>query len=178
MTTWKPIPCHEGYEASDDGQIRSVDRVVIKKNKWGSEGPARYSGRILKPWATKDGYLQVELQNGKKQCVHRLVAMAFVDGSDDGLTVNHKDGNKSNNQPSNLEWVTFYENTMHAYRYLQVMTKPEIKIAISKDDEYMEFCSISEAAFFLGVSKQAVSSASLRNGTCKKYKISRIDQII
>lgn len=47
--------------------------------------------------------------------VHREIAMAFVPGFRPGLTVNHKDGDKSNNAASNLEWATHSENNQHAY---------------------------------------------------------------
>lgn len=60
----------------------------------------------------------LRLRNGQaKLCkVHRLVAMAFIEESRDktNLFVNHKDGNKTNNHMSNLEWVTPKENTRHA----------------------------------------------------------------
>lgn len=173
MSTWKPIPGHEGYEVHESGRVRSVDRIVIKKNKWGSHGPVKYAGKELKPWATKDGYLQVELKDGKKQCVHRLVAMAFVDGHENGLTVNHKDGVKSNNHPSNLEWITAQENTLHAVHELDVYKKKPVAVALIAADGLTtaKFRSVSDAARFLGVYSQAVSSALHRGGTCRKFKV-------
>lgn len=53
----------------------------------------------------------------KKYFAHRLVADAFVAGKQNGLQVNHKDGNKRNCDASNLEWVTPSENQMHS-RYV------------------------------------------------------------
>lgn len=46
--------------------------------------------------------------------VHRLVGLMFVDGYKEGLVINHKDGDKSNNWFWNLEWVTQAENEEHA----------------------------------------------------------------
>ena len=45
---------------------------------------------------------------------HRIVAEQFCENPDNKEYVNHKDGNKLNNNPSNLEWVTAQENTLHA----------------------------------------------------------------
>lgn len=68
------------------------------------------SGKEMKQGVDKDGYHSVNLRDssqGQKQCkflVHRLVALSFVVGYADGLEVDHKDQNKSNNNHSNLRW--------------------------------------------------------------------------
>lgn len=72
------------------------------------------NGNKLKPHHNKNGYLTVEL-TGKEYKLHRLVAEHFVDGKQENLVVNHKDGNKLNCLADNLEWVTSSENTKHAY---------------------------------------------------------------
>lgn len=81
-----------------------------------------FTGKVLKCYIDKDGYTQISLPletngNGKKMkrfAIHRLVAYNFVDGFVKGLTVNHKDGVKSNNFYKNLEWVTRLDNLKHA----------------------------------------------------------------
>ncbi|MFZ4797061.1 MAG: NUMOD4 motif-containing HNH endonuclease [Bacteroidia bacterium] len=63
------------------------------------------------------GYLQMPLSaNGKRKniYVHRLVATSFIDNPFNKPDVNHKDGNKLNNNVENLEWVTHSENVRHA----------------------------------------------------------------
>ena len=55
-----------------------------------------------------------EGKNKKYIKTHIAVAFNFVDGYREGLVVNHKDGNKQNNNSENLEWITNEENVRHA----------------------------------------------------------------
>lgn len=77
-----------------------------------------FKERDLTPCDDGNGYLEVStVRDGKRfrVRVHRLVALAFVSGHQEGLTVNHKDGRKTNNDPQNLEWVSLSENTTHQW---------------------------------------------------------------
>jgi len=110
---WKYIPGYEGiYQASVQGQIRSVDRIShecgIKKFR---------KSCVLEPELQRDGYYHVNLSKEnqvKTYLVHRLVALAFIPNPSDKPQVNHIDGNKLNNLVENLEWVTQSENMQHA----------------------------------------------------------------
>lgn len=82
------------------------------------------TNRLLSPYLHKSGYLYINLMSdemyGFKPYVfrlHRLVAYAFVArDSNDKIFVNHIDGNKTNPDYTNLEWVTFSENMQHAFK--------------------------------------------------------------
>lgn len=117
MEEWRKSPlCYAHVEVSNLGRVRTLDRITTN-SKNGSIRLQR--GTILSPWISRNGYYCVAIKvgdNRTKFLVHRLVASVFVDGFDETITVNHKDGNKLNNLPSNLEWVTLEENTKHQWR--------------------------------------------------------------
>lgn len=76
----------------------------------------------------KGGYLRVMFADGAKRrrvAAHRIVWMMFHHRDiPAGLEINHKDGNKQNNAPSNLEMVTRSQNTRHAVRVLDKIIRP------------------------------------------------------
>lgn len=111
---WKAVKGYEGfYEISNLGHVRSVDRLV----QHGKHIIQRH-GKLLKPVADQNGYLHVYLARSGKQSqksIHVLVATAFIHKDSPDLEVNHKDGDKSNNCVSNLEWITHKANIQHSF---------------------------------------------------------------
>lgn len=68
------------------------------------------------------GYLRINLSEGNRRFmfpVHRIVAKVFLKNKENKPHVNHKDGNKQNNQVENLEWCTASENMQHASKMLK-----------------------------------------------------------
>ena len=100
---WKDIVGYEGhYEVSNFGRLRS--------NK-----PKFYG--IMNPSYTNKGYVRYGLSLNNKQIIftiHRLVAIHFIPNPENKPEVNHIDGDKQNNNVSNLEWCTHQENMGHA----------------------------------------------------------------
>lgn len=108
--TWKDIKGYEGlYQVSDRGNVKSI---FYKRTR---------NEIILKQCNHFNGYYQVCLCFKKKRkthLVHRLVCNAFLDNPENKKTVNHKNGNKTDNRLENLEWNTYSENETHSYRIL------------------------------------------------------------
>lgn len=74
-----------------------------------------HKGKILKQSISNSGYYFINIKN-KGYFLHRALAFAFIDVVDGFNYVNHKDGNKLNNDIANLEWCTKSQNAIHAYK--------------------------------------------------------------
>ena len=84
---------------------------------------------------------------------HRLVAEYFIDNPNDYPIVNHIDGDKANNHIENLEWCTYSQNNIHAYKNgLNRSKKKQCTI------NGIDYESITEAANQLGVSRATIQS--------------------
>lgn len=114
MEIWKNIEGFENlYQVSTYGRIKSL-------GNGNSTNTNTKQKRILKTNLSKNGYEKIKLfKDGKRYYfnVHRLVALTFLANDFNKSEVNHKDGNKINNNISNLEWVTASENQLHAFKY-------------------------------------------------------------
>jgi hypothetical protein len=143
---WKPIVGFEGrYEISNFGNVKSLLRH-----------------KILKPLKNANGYLFVSLfknNHSKNAKIHRLVAEHFLTNYEAKPEVNHKNGVKTDNAHTNLEWTTKSENCLHKSRTLEIGGKP---VFLCYGDIRLKFSSVTLAAKYLKISTQSIYY-SIRN---------------
>ncbi|MCU1299725.1 MAG: hypothetical protein JWQ87_9 [Candidatus Sulfotelmatobacter sp.] len=110
ITNYVPIPGCEGrYFINEDGDVLTVKKMVKIYNRGGYATVGFYRQGIAR-WRT----------------VHSLVAEVFIGPRPENLLINHRDGNKKNNNVANLEYCTGRENVHHAMRMGLKKTTPHM----------------------------------------------------
>ena len=142
----KPLYCCSEYIVDGDGYVLS-----------------KRFGTPLKHSINSKGYAIINIMmDGKRKglSVHTAVARTFLSHQyKEGLEVNHKDGNKLNNNINNLEWVTGVENVQHSVNVLgnNINDKNCNARAIRSLDEYgniiHDYGSIAECAKYISHQK-------------------------
>lgn len=133
---WRDIEGYEGrYQVSNLGRVKSLTRINPQNHL--------LKERIRKAASDKNDYQIVNLcKDGivKLYKVHRLVGEAFLDNPDGLPQINHKDGNKRNNDVSNLEWASASQNVQHAFD-----TGLKYSRSISSYGEKNPHCKVTDA---------------------------------
>ncbi len=135
---------YENYSITRDGKVVSTKRVA------GRDGKGMcYTKIVMSLCSDTNGYQIVGLTNSKRKrltkLVHRLVAQAYIPNPENKPQVNHKDGDKTNNNVSNLEWCTSLENNSHALRTglrsgQKGETNSQAKLTEKETKEIIELC--------------------------------------
>ena len=164
MEIWKDIPGYEGiYQASTLGRIRTAEGKTTFTTR---HGVRHWKSRILK--GRGDNYTtgkRVSLwKDGKVKdwLVARLVAITFLGNPPEGFTVNHKDGNRLNNNIDNLEWLSLADNIKHGFANGLYPTKA-VKLVSLTNEGVFEFASMSSCDKFLKRRKGYTSEAIINN---------------
>lgn len=151
---WKNVIGFEGrYQVSNFGRVKGIHKML--------------------KFCESNGYARVYffIKKGKQKgmLVHRLVAAAFIGKIEQGLEVNHIDGNKKNNKVDNLEVVTRSQNVYHSHYTLKNnnLHKPEVSVYCYEYD--VKCKSVNEMKRFLN-SKQVKGSVGGFAVKCSRYK--------
>ncbi|MBO5704727.1 MAG: NUMOD4 motif-containing HNH endonuclease [Alphaproteobacteria bacterium] len=147
---WSDVIGFEGvYKVAQDGRVMNVQ-----------------TNKLIKPWINKFGYYSVTLRkNGRRKTtfVHRLIAQGFIPNPKNKTEVNHIDGNKKNNDISNLEWATPSENRVHS---VNVLGNQKIPVKCLETGTIYE--SVKAAA--KAVNGQSIGVSRAINGVRKTHK--------
>jgi len=144
---WKGVIIDEvkyNYEVSNTGNIRNSQ-----------------TGRVLKP-SIRAQYYGVSLSKNTKSKtynIHSIVAMMFIDNPNNYKVVNHKDGNKVNNNVENLEWCSYKENTAHALenKLIKLHRKKVKQLSYDGTQLIKIYDSIRDAEKETGISNKQIS---------------------
>ena len=139
MENWRKVGKNSFYEVSDCGRVRNT-----------------ITGLVLKTGIDRYGYKKIHLRKVDDKTnfhttIHRLVALAWVDGWFEGAQVNHKNGIKFDNAPSNLEWVTVKENITHSFDHLLNANTNPVSLTDKETGIELRFRSIKAVGRFLEI---------------------------
>ena len=109
---WKDIEGFDGYyQISSFGRVKSLSRLVLN-----GFGYRMTTIKIRKLKVNRNKYIEVGIKFNNKFIqfsIHRLVALHYIDNTNNKSEVNHIDSNRLNNNVTNLEWTSKRENQCH-----------------------------------------------------------------
>ena len=161
---WKTIPISLKYEASTHGRIRRIK-----------------TGRILKSHDNGTGYIVINIKGTLGENItrylHRLVAITFIENSDNKPTVNHIDHDPSNNHVSNLEWSTRQEQIKHSRK--RKLTAEEKGIADTRGVRNIWKCDpeTGERLEMFSTIREAAASSHKKKSMSEIYTVAEDHEI-
>jgi len=112
---WKDVPGYEGfYKAHKSGKVKSLEKLLPNRS-----GFRKTKEIIIANTDNGTGYKICSLSKNtirKSILLHRIIAITFLENPLNLNEVNHKDGNKLNNDADNLEWCTRQQNIDHSWK--------------------------------------------------------------
>ena len=149
---WKDIPDYEGYyQISNLGRVKSLEKtLIIRKRK------CVYKPLIKKPHISKRGYWEIGIcknRLGVTKKIHRLIAISFIDNPKNHPQINHIDGNKLNNNISNLEWVNNRENSCHSFKSSNCTSKYTGVSYFKRDNKWRSSIQVNGVTIRFGMFK-------------------------
>ena len=159
MEIWKKIPDLPGYSVSNKGRIKkdSTGQILVQSKN--------------------GGYCRITISKH----IHRLVASAFLEKPDDNAKcwVDHIDGDRSNNDVSNLRWVTPSENVL-AFGHKSRIQKKKRKVrATNLNGQTIIFDSRQDAAKYFGCSDSEIHYKKLyAKGNKKGWILEKVEDIV
>jgi hypothetical protein len=167
---WKPIPGYEGlYEVSNIGRVRSVSRPQVTP----TGSPYMSKPRIRKIQHIKGRNRVTLIKNNHRDTLQlaRVIALAWIDGYQEGFTVDHIDGNKTNDDLSNLRWLSRSDNTSESYK--TVVRSHHIPVTLTDSNgNTISFKNEYEADRFLGRSEGYIESVLRKSRNPKAHSTS------
>lgn len=168
---WRPVVGFEGlYEVSNQGRIKALRK--IRKNGRKQSHIKVYEEKIMSPSTCKQ-YPIITLSNYGKvkySTVHRIVATAFIENTENLPCINHKNGIKDDNRAENLEWCTHKYNSIHSYSIgLQIANKDSEKTKSSHP-----VCDLDTGVFYY--SKKELYLALFNNGMMYDSFLSKLNR--
>lgn len=139
------VPGFDNYAITQEGRLFSFNTNIPKERKFClNKSTGRY---------------QLPLYKSNKAHTFsraRLVALCWVDNPGNKPYVNHIDGNKINDEASNLEWVTMLENNEHASKNGLNLAREIIQLSLD-GVELKRYSTIAKAAKATGVIDTSIS---------------------
>lgn len=159
---WKPIQNIgiEGYEASNKGRIRTLGKIIQDSKGRTRKFPAKIMSQSMGGGRSKYYQVRFSYDHNKDKLffVHRLIAETYIPNPDNKPTVNHIDGNKLNNDVNNLEWLSYSENNLHAYKESLKTDNKKIICLNAYDGSLIDvYYSIAEASRLTQIDRNKIS---------------------
>jgi hypothetical protein len=144
-------------------QCKDIGKYIVRNN--GTVYSKHFKRELRQIVPGSHGYLSFRFgKNGRNTLLHRIIAECFIPNPHNYKCINHKDGNKLNNNVNNLEWCSYSQNTLHAFKIgLRNNSYPHPnqrkRVEATKNNNRFVFCSIIEAERKLNILHSSIANS-------------------